>query len=73
MKNKPETSSKKNEYLFDIQEGKKVKISSKFESGNIRLVKQTSSLSVNPMNIIVYTGICLRCGRSSIQKVMVLL
>ena len=38
--------SKQNEYVFAAPEGKNIVISSKFESGNIRLVRQSSTLSV---------------------------
>ena len=41
------SNSKKNEYEFEVAENKKIKISSKFESGNIRLIRQVNSQSVS--------------------------
>lgn len=37
---------KQNDYLFEIVEGRSLRISSNFESGNIRLVRQNNHLSV---------------------------
>lgn len=38
--------SKKNEYTFSIDDERSICISSNFESGNIRLIKQLSEFSV---------------------------